>query len=49
MTVANMPSALHGCQFRHVEDVTADGQPIGPLCGAPALSVWSRMVSWRDM
>jgi type IV pilus assembly protein PilY1 len=37
-----------GCAGRVTGFIQAGGA-LGQLCGTPALSVWSRMISWRDL
>jgi len=42
-------SSSAGCAGRVTGYIQASTGVLGSLCGTPALSVWSRMVSWRDM
>jgi type IV pilus assembly protein PilY1 len=42
-------SSIAGCAGRVTGYIQASTGVLGSLCGTPALSVWSRMVSWRDM
>ena len=42
-------SSSTGCAGRVTGFIQASTGVLGSLCGTPALSVWSRLISWRDL
>src|SRR3989449_10294187 len=42
-------SSTSGCAGRVTGYIQASTGVLGQLCGQPAFSVWSRMISWRDL
>ena len=42
-------SSSSGCAGRVTGYIQASTGVLGQLCGQPAFSVWSRMISWRDL
>ncbi len=42
-------SSSTGCAGRVTGYIQASTSVLGSLCGTPALSVWSRLISWRDL
>jgi len=46
---ASGTSSGSGCAGRITGFIQASTGALGQTCGAAALSLWSRMVSWRDL